>query len=221
VRASGFDRWSPLSGAVFVALWAIAFVVLGQTVESSDSDANILAYIRDQGHRDKEVIALFLLLAASLSFVVFISALRARLELGEGRAGIWTMAAFGAGLVSVGLWTVAAGLYALRSGSMYGAGGLQFDPNTFRLLNDAGFIVWYSGGTIMSVLVLATSVIGIRAGVVPRWLAWLGFAVALFLLAAFLVIPVIVLLAWLIAVSIALVWRRDLPEEGGAVAARS
>jgi hypothetical protein len=220
VRASGFDRWAPLSGAVFVALWTIAFVVLGQTVESSDSDADILAYIRDQGHRDKEVIALFLLLAASLFFIVFISALRARLEHGEGGVGIWTMAAFGAGLVSVGLWTVAAGLYALRSGSMYGKGGLQFDPNTFRLLNDAGFIVWYSAGTIMSVLVLATSVLGIRAGVVPRWLAWLGFAVALFLLAAFLVIPVIVLLAWLLAVSIAFVWRRDLPD-GEAVPARA
>jgi hypothetical protein len=62
---------------------------------------------------------------------------------------------------------------------------------------------------IMSVLVLATSVLGIRAGVIPRWLSWLGFAVALSLLAAFLVIPVILLLAWLLMVSIALVWRRD------------
>jgi hypothetical protein len=60
----------------------------------------------------------------------------------------------------------------------------------------------------MSVLVLATSVLGIRAGVIPRWLSWLGFAVALALLAAFLVIPVILLLAWILTVSIALVWRR-------------
>jgi hypothetical protein len=40
----------------------------------------------------------------------------------------------------------------------------------------------------------------------------LGFALALSLLASFLVIPVIFLLAWLLMVSIALVWRPDISE---------
>jgi len=40
------------------------------------------------------------------------------------------------------------------------------------------------------------------------------------LLASFLAIPVIVLLAWLLTVSIALVWRRDIPE-AKAVSARA
>jgi hypothetical protein len=211
MRTSGFARWAALSGAFFVALWVTAFLILGETVESSDSDADILAYFGDTGHRTREFIALVLLLAASLFFIVFVSALRGRLEYGEGGAGVWTMAAFGAGLVSTALWTVAAILYVLRSRQTYTKGGFQLDPDTFRLLNDAGFLAWSSAGTIMSVLVLATSVLGIRAGVVPRWLSWLGFAVALLLLAAFLVIPVIVLLAWLLTVSIALVWRRDVP----------
>ena len=119
------------------------------------------------------------------------------------------MAAFGAGLVSTVLWTAAAIMYVLPSLQTGAKDGFQLDPDTFRLLNDAGFLAWSSAGAIMSVLILATSVLGIRAGVVPRWLSWLGFAVALLLLAAFLVIPVIVLLAWLLTVSIALVWRKD------------
>ena len=159
---------------------------------------------------------MFLILVASLPFIAFISALRGRLEHGEGGAGVWTMAAFGAGLVSTALWVVAAVLYVLPSLDADPEVGFQLDIDAFRLLSDAGFIVWYSAGMIMSVLVLATSVLGIRARVIPRWLSWIGFAVALSLLAAFLVIPVIVMLAWLLAVSIALVWRRDTSEAPAA-----
>jgi hypothetical protein len=93
-----------------------------------------------------------------------------------------------------------------------GQGGYHLDLDIYRMLSGAGYIAWSGAGTIMSIFVLSTSVVGIRASVIPRWLSWLGFAVALSLLAAFLVIPVIVLLAWLLMVSIALVWRRDIPE---------
>jgi len=218
MRTSGFARWAALSGALFVMLWVSAFLIPGDTVESGDSDADILAYFGDEGQRTREFIAWVLLVAASLPFIVFISVLRGRLECGEGGAGVWTMAAFGAGLVSTALWIVAATLYVVPSLDTNGEGGFQLDPDTFRLLSDGGFIAWVSAGTIMSVLVLATSVLGVRAGVIPRWLSWLGFAVALSLLAAFLVIPVIVLLAWLLTVSIALVWRTDISEAPDATA---
>jgi hypothetical protein len=112
------------------------------------------------------------------------------------------MAAFAAGIVSTALWAVAATLYVVPTLDTDGDGGFQLDLDTFNAFTGAGYIAWSSAGMIMSVLVLATSVLGIRAGVIPRWLSWLGFAVALSLLAAFLVIPVILLLAWLLTVSI-------------------
>lgn len=209
MRASGFARWAPLSGALFVALWVVAYLTLGDTVESSDSDAEILAYFGDDGQRTRAFLAAALLLVSSLPFIVFLSVLRRRLENGEGGGGVWTMAAYGAGLVSMVQWSVAAVLYVVSSLRADGEGGFELDPDTFRLLGDAGFLVWVSAGTTMSVLVLATSIVGIRAGIIPRWLSMLGFAVALCLLAAFVVIPVILLLAWLFAVSIALSWRGD------------
>lgn len=211
-RTSGLARWAPLSGAVFVALWVVAFVVLGDTVESSDSDADIRAYFADSGQRTRGGAALFLLLAASLLFIAFISVLRGRLARGERGAGGWTTAAFGAGLVSAALWTVADTLFFVPSLAIESTSEFQLDPDTFRLLSDAGYVVWFSGTTVMSIAVLATSVLGLRAGVVPRWLAWLGFPVALSLLVAFFLIPFIVLLAWLLIVSIVLVWRREAPE---------
>ena len=209
MRASGVARWAPLSGALFVVLWVLAYVTLGDTVESSNSDAEILAYFGDDGQRKRAFLAAVLLLGSSLPFIVFLSVLRGRLEHGEGGGGVWTMAAYGAGLVSTMLWAVAAALYVVSSMTSDGEGGFELDPDTFRLLGDAGFLVWVTAGTTMSVLVLATSIVGIRAGIIPRWLSLLGFAVALCLLASFVVIPVILLLAWLFAVSIALSWRGD------------
>jgi len=110
---------------------------------------------------------------------------------------------------------VAAALYVVPYLERHGEGGFQLDLDTYRTLSDAGFIAWVNSGTIMSVLVLATSVLGIRAGVIPKWLSWVGFAVALSLLASLLVIPAIVLLAWLLTVSITLVWRRDISGSPG------
>jgi hypothetical protein len=213
MRTSGFTRWAALTGALFVVLWVTAYLILGSTVESGNSDAEISAYFADEGQRARGVIALFVLLGASLPFIIFLSVLRARLAQGEDGAAVWATAALGAGLVSTALWTVAATLYVLpylEWGSS--TGRYQLDLDTYRLLSNAGFIAWVGAGTIMSILVLATSVLGIRARVIPRWLSWVGFAVAVSLLASFLVIPVIVLLAWLLAVSVTLVWRRNVPE---------
>jgi len=218
MRTSGLARWAPLSGALFVALWVAAYLVLGSTVESNNSDAEILAYFGDKSQRDREFLTMVLLLMASLPFIVFISVLRARLDDGESGAGVWTTAAFAAGIVSTALWAVAAALYVVPSLNKGGNREFKLDLDTFHAFTGAGYLVWVSAGTIMSVPVLATSVLGIRAGVIPKWLSWLGFAVALLLLAAFLVIPVILLLAWILTVSIALVWRRGTSEAPDATA---
>jgi len=204
MRTTGLGRWAALSGALFVMLWVTAYLILGGTVESGNSDAEILAYFGNKGQRARGVITLFVLLAASLPFIVFLSVLRGRLAEGEGGAGVWAMAAFGAGLVSTALWTVAATLYVLPYLEWGSKDGYQLDLDTYRLLSDAGFIAWVSAGTTMSILVLATSVLGIRAGVVPKWLSWLGFGVAVSLLASFLIL------------SITLVWRRDSSESPAA-----
>lgn len=217
MSTSGSGGLAPLSGALFVGLWVAAYLVLGSTVEDSTPDAQILAYFADKGQRDREFITLVILVAASLPFIVFLSVLRERLEHGEGGSGVWTMAAFAAGLVSTALWAVAAALFVVPSMTTGGNDEFEFDMDTFNSFAGAGYLVWSSAGTIMSVLVLATSVLGIRAGVIPRWLSWLGFAVALGLLAAFLVLPVIFLLGWLLAVSIA-VWRQDSSEAPAATA---
>ena len=53
-------------------------------------------------------------------------------------------------------------------------------------------------------LIDAASIVILRTGVLPRWLAWLGFVCAVVLLFGVVFLPMIALPIWLIATSIVL-----------------
>jgi len=50
--------------------------------------------------------------------------------------------------------------------------------------------------------VAATSLGGVRDGLLPTWLAWLGLPVAVALLAVYWYLPLFVFLVWIVLVSI-------------------
>ena len=75
-------RWAPISGILFVVLWAVVIFMLDS--DPGDSDTDIVSWYADSGNRDQQVIAFFLVLAASLCFVWFLSVLRGRLAQAEG-----------------------------------------------------------------------------------------------------------------------------------------
>ncbi len=206
-------RWSPVSGVVFVALWVAAFVITNNTPESSDSDTSIVDYYNQSGHRTRDIAALFCVLAGALFFVWFLSALRSRLARAEGKAGGLTAAAFGAGLVSATLWFSAAALFVSPSMARSDTSKFQLDANTFRILNDLGYTLWFGGTTIAAVTVIATALLSLRAGPLPKWLAWLSFLVALTMLVAFVFIPILIWLGWVLVVSIVLIWKHDTPAD--------
>src|SRR4249919_685714 len=206
-------RWSPLSGVVFVALWVVAFVVTNNTPGSGDSDTSIVDYYNQSGHRTRDITALFCVLAGALFFVWFLSALRSRLARAEGKAGGLTAAAFGAGLISATLWLAAKALL-ISSSAASTTSEFQLDPNTFRILNDVGFIFWISGTTIAAVTVIATALVSLRSGPLPKWLAWLSLPVAATMLLAVLAFFFLSWLGWVLIVSIVLTWRHETPSEG-------
>jgi hypothetical protein len=159
-----------VSGIIFVALWIATLSVTGNDVSSSDSDGKILAYYADSGHRHKHIAGFFLVLAASLFFVWFLSVLRGRLARAEGGAGALTTAAFGAGLVSAAMWMASIALFFAPAAAREGTSKFHLDPNTYRIINDMGYEIFFAATTIALVIVAATSLMGLRAGVVPKWL---------------------------------------------------
>ena len=68
----------------------------------------------------------------------------------------------------------------------------------------------------------AASVLILRTGVLPAWIAWLGFVAAVVLLIAFLVFPIAALLVWVGVVSLALLQANgvNLPVIGPLVSQR-
>jgi len=215
----GMARWSPLSGVVFVATWIIAIAITSGSPSSDDSDTTIVDYYNSSGHRNKDIAALFCVLVGLLFFVWFISALRTRLARAEGKAGGLTAAAFGAGLVMAALWFTGAAMFTSASMTRSDTSQFQLDPNTFRMINDMGFDFWFGGTTIALVTVVATALLSLRAGPLPKWLAWLSFLVAATMLVSFFFIPILIWLGWVLLVSIVLVWKHETADEASSAMA--
>jgi hypothetical protein len=207
MSSSGLHRWTPASGIVFVALWIVGLALLSNT-NTDDSDQKIVAYYADSGHRHKDIVLFFVVLAASLFFVWFLSVLRGRLAQAQGTAKALTSAAFGAGLVSTAMWMVSMALFTAPSLAREDTDKFVLDPNLFRITQDIGYDIWFPATTIAAVTVIATSILSLRSReLLPKWLAWLSFVVALTMLVAFFFIPFLIFLGWVLVLSCVLIWR--------------
>jgi hypothetical protein len=188
---------------VSVVLWVVVFVLVGDG--AGDSDGEILSYYGDDGNRNQEIASFFLIVAAMLFFLWFLAELRVRLLVAEGQPARLTALAFGSGLLTTALLLVAGGFFAMTAFAT-GDDDFRLDPNTHRLISNAGYGFFVSGLMISFVLILVTSVLAVRAGVLPVWLGWLGFPVAVFMLVSIIFLPFFGFLAWIGLASIAMTW---------------
>jgi len=89
------------------------------------------------------------------------------------------------------------------------------DPQLARLLFDQGNFAFANAWVMLASLSLATGVVSIRTGALPRWLSWAGVLIAGGLLAAraiwassgLVFVPFGLCYLWLIAISIVLIGR--------------
>jgi uncharacterized membrane protein YhdT len=203
-------RWAPISGILYVVLWAVVIFLLDS--DPGDSDTDITSWYADSGNRDQQVIAFFLVLAAGLLFLWFLSVLRGRLAEAEGMAGTRTSLAFGAGLVAVSLWTIAMAVWMSVSFAVDDSDEFVVDPNTERLFSDFGYALWFGGTTIALLTVLCVALVGLRGQLIPKWLAWVSVLVAVTMLASFTFIPFLIWLGWVLVVSLVWLFWKPAPE---------
>lgn len=198
-------RWAPVSGVLYVIPWLLALFVFG---DAGESDSEIVSWYADSGNRDKQLAAFLLLLLSTLLFVWFLSVLRGRIAAAEGTAGPLTALAFGGGLVATALWTTATGLWTATSFAVDDADEFVVDPNTTRLLDNLGYMLWFSGTTFALFVALSVGLVGLKGHIVPRWLAWLSLLVAASMLVSFFFIPFLAWLGWVLVVSLVLLfWK--------------
>lgn len=171
------EQLAPLTGIAVLVLGLAGLIVLEGPADRPELDAPravILAYF---GDRDTVIFGSFLLMLAAVFFLWFVGVLRAVLRRAEGDVGRLSAIAYGGG--------VAAAAFMLAVPASNVAGALfaeQLSPEgaqTFYLFGDA-FL--YPAAMAAAVLVAATALVAIRTGALPRWLAWLSLALALWLL---------------------------------------
>jgi len=210
---TGWTRWWPLTGLAFVALFLVAFAMLGG-VDAQDSDAAILAHFSKTGNQREDIASFFLILAACLFFVWFVGMLRDRLVAADG--GRLAPVAFGSGIAAVALWVTSAAVSTATSVVSNDSSEFKLDPNTFRLFDDMGYFLWFSGTTIASGTVLATAIVALRTGLLPKWIAWLSLPVVLTMLVAFFFVPFLIMCGWILVVSVTLMIRSGAPQAAAA-----
>jgi hypothetical protein len=204
VTRTGFERWAALGGFTFVVLYAGAFA-LG--IEVGDSDREILDYYASSAHRTKEVVAFFLIAGAALAFVVFAAALRSRVVRAERQPAMLGAVGWSGGLACAVL--VLAGNAVSRATAFTAmSDDFTLDPNTRRLVEDVGFLLFVSGALAAILLVVAVSLATLRLRVLPRWLGWAGFPVAALLPLAIGFVGFLVFALWVLTVSAVLVFGR-------------
>lgn len=201
-----WERWSALAGVLFVAFFAIALAISGNT---GDNPSEVQSFYADSDNRVKQFVAFFLIVAAALAFLSFLGTLRDTLMRAEEGPGTLGPLLFGPGVAFAALLVVSNALFtapaALADDSAY-----TLDPNTAQMFSTAGYLAIVGGVMIAAILVLSASTAALRTGVLPAWLGWIGLAVAVAMLFAIFFVPILVFLAWMLIVSLVMViapWR--------------
>ena len=207
----GIARFAPLTGLLTVVLGAVTFILASTWADepgSKATGAEVAAWLTDKSWQVIVVGWLWLLTAAA--FLWFLGSLRVVLARGEGGERRVTAIAWSAGLaatVAFAMWAVPL----MGAASMQENDGRTLTPTAaeamFVLSNGSGFyfVVEIAAG----VLALATAIVTLRSGALPKWYGWLGLLYGVVLLiipigwAAMIGFPIWILLTTL------LVWKAE------------
>ena len=200
------ERFAPLTGIAFVALFVAAFAITGETPDIDDPAAKVRAYWLDN---DAENMwgALFLIWGSILA-IWFAASLRSALRPLEGGTGRLSA------LVLAGWTVLAVGVMAF-AGFGFAAADVADEATvsddvvqTLSILNSDFFPI-LSGG--LALAMLATGIAVIRHGGIPRWL---GIVAVVLGIAAATPVGFFAFLAtgiWVLIVSVLLYRTKDEP----------
>jgi hypothetical protein len=207
--ADRWERWAPVSGLVFavsfLALFFLFFVPADLLPADADA-AQITAYYRGRGPAGFLLMyALFGLAGASLLW--FSASLRASIRRLEPASGSFPDIAYGGGLASAVL-LLAGGTAILAPFAMIINSTRTIDLGVYNLLGTVGFLAINFGLFGQAVQVVATSLVALRWGGLPRWFAVVGLVVAVALVLNILYFfGLFVWVAWVLLAS-GLLWGR-------------
>ncbi len=197
------DLWTPIAGVLAAVTFVVGLILTSNSPDNNDTDAQIVAWYADHGHRLGILIGVYFLAFCGLFFLWFVSGLRQHLRAAEGPGGRLASVALGGAILFVGmLWVGAAALAAVPAAESLGDSAALRVADVARFVPSLGFgaiLIFGAFGAIA--MIDATSIVATRTGVLPQWFAWLGYVAAVVLLFGLFFLPVIALPIWLLAAS--------------------
>lgn len=190
----GNARWLGAAGAV---LYAIGFVLVSSVPGGGETEAEDFEkfYVTDD-RTAIPLIGLFALTIGALALLGFLHELRGTLT---DRFG-----GFGAGVAALGLAIVTVGgsILAGPSGVQAFGDGAFVGESVAHALAQAGFAAMLVPGSLfLGAGVAVLSFVGQRPGVLPKWVAVLGYVAAALQLVAFIWIPAFLIPVWFLVAS--------------------
>lgn len=200
-RRTGAAALAPLTGALFVVLTVVSFILGGEPPDADDRVRKVVEYWVD--HDAANMIGAVMEGLAAVSLLFFAATLRRALRREEDDAGILSVVAMGGGIVAAAGIGVDA---AIRFAAADLAGDV--DPVVIQTLNAMWSDFFFPMAIGFATLILAVGLSALRTRVIPVWLAWIGLilVVAFFTPAGFVAFLASGL--WFLVVSI-LLWRRE------------
>jgi hypothetical protein len=207
--ARQLERWAPLGGIIFVVLMFTGTFFVADVPDADSSPEKMADYLTDDGNHTRNIIGAYIWVVGALSFLWFAAHLRSTLRAAEGGTGIFSIIAFGAGVIYSALMMVSAVAFAAVAYAVGLRDAPVTDPDLVRVLPQAWMILLLGAGFAGIFVVLASCIVSFQTRVLPRWLAWLGVVVAIALLFDVLYINIVPFLVWVLAASIVLLMRRE------------
>jgi hypothetical protein len=197
------SRQTALVGALFIPLF-VAALLLVDNPDGNSSDAAFNAWYSDGTNRAHLIVSAALFLCAAIAWILFVTGLRERIG---GIAN--SIAGTGAAVTAAMLAVCGTLLAAIPAAITFGSSPVP-NADLARVVPLGGYVALglfampFAGLTLVAVCIG-----GLRAGTVPKPLAWTGIVAAVALLGSLEFFPMLALVLW-VAAACAVLARRPL-----------
>lgn len=195
----GWQRWWPVSGIVFVVLFVIVFLLVGDTGNSASDSAKALT---DNG--DQLFAGFVISVLAMLALLMFFTGVRFVVRaVAPDRPWLASMV-FGSAVAAAALLP---GSLAILMGGAQAAHDAGIHPELAAFVTDTQYPFLVAGYMFIAAAVLATNIAWLRTPSVPKWLAWSGIVAGVIGLASVVFFPILLVALWLLVAAVTLTAR--------------
>jgi hypothetical protein len=208
MNSSSWNRWLALAGILFAILFVVGFL-FANSIDSRESDAKIISDVKDSGMQTVTIVGAYLMAVAAVLLLCFAARLRALLGEAEGgRETLAGLAFVGGGVCATLIMVGAFALATVPAAIVFGSSPDPTSADAARYIPQFGFGIVLVGAMFSAiVMMLSTSIIALRTGVLPAWFGWLGIVASIVVLFSAFFFPVIALPIWVLMGGILLLGR--------------